>query len=379
MHNLRGEEIPDEKKQMKKRIQPRKALEEFRERPPMREGRRGKLRLDMNESMMGCSPKVREALRRLSSEQISMYPEKESATARIARFFGMSSQQAVLTAGIDDALRLIADVFIERGRSVLLVEPTFPMYRFHAEQRAARIHTLHCDEEMRFPLKEVLRELRRAPAVFFLANPNNPTGALLSRGTLAKLLDAARRTLVVVDEAYFEFSGVTVLPWIARRENLVVTRTLSKAAGLAGLRIGCTFAHEKTARLFKRAQAPFPIGIAALVAAEAALRDARFTRRAVNEITAGREVLQRGLRAMGVRGYASATNFVLADFGPRGPKVIRMLEERGILIRDQSSSIGRAGFARITAGTPSQMRRFLAELARVLARVRRALPAPPNG
>lgn len=338
----------------------------------MIEGRRGKLRLDMNESMTGCSPKVREALRRLSSDEISMYPERENATARIARFFGASPKQTVLTAGIDDALRLIADAFIERGRSVLLVEPTFPMYSFHAEQREARIRSLHCDEEMRFPLNEILGELKKAPTVFFFANPNNPTGTLMDKRALATILDAAERTLVVVDEAYFEFSGSTLLPWITRRENLVVTRTLSKAAGLAGLRIGCIFAHENTARLFKRAQAPFPIGTAAIVAAEAALRDARFTKRAVAEIRRGREILQRGLHTMGVRSFPSFANFVLADFGRSGPEVIGALERRGILIRDQTASIGQPGFARITAGAPSQMRRLLAELRRVLAAVRRA-------
>jgi histidinol-phosphate aminotransferase len=363
---------------MKKRIRPRKALEQFCERPAMLEGRRGKLRLDMNESMAGCSPKVRDALRQLSSEEISTYPEKERATARISHFFGVPPERMILTAGIDDALRLIADVFIERGRGVLLAEPTFPMYRFHAEQREARIHSLHCDEEMRFPLDAVLHALQRAPAIFFLANPNNPTGALVSKRILTKILDAAERTLLVVDEAYFEFAGVTVLPWTARRENLIVTRTLSKAAGLAGLRIGCIFAHETTAKLFKRAQAPFPVGIAPLVAAEAALRDTAFTRQAVREITRGREILQRGLRTMAVRSFPSAANFVLADFGPRGPEVIRTLERRGILIRDQSASIGRPGFVRITAGTPSQMRRFLGELERVLARLKRASHALPS-
>lgn len=338
----------------------------------MLEGRRGKLRLDMNESMMGCSPTVREAMRRLGSEDISMYPEKGGATARIAHFFGATPEQTVLTAGIDDALRLIADVFIERGRKVLLVEPTFPMYRFHAEQREARIHSLHCDDGMRFPLDAVLRALKQGPAIFFLANPNNPTGTLVRKTALETILDAAPQTLVVVDEAYFEFSGVTVLPWITRRKNLVVTRTLSKAAGLAGLRIGCIFAHENMTKLFKRAQAPFPVGIAPLVAAEAALRDAGFTKRAVKEIIRGREILQNGLKAIGVRSFPSAANFVLADFGSCGPKIIESLERRGILVRDQSASVGRAGFARITAGTASQMRRFLTELRRVITNIRRS-------
>ncbi len=351
---------------MKSRIKPRRALEKSRDLPPMLENRRGKLRLDMNESTVGCSPRVRAALRRLEAEAVAMYPEKENATARLAPFFGVTPQELVLTNGIDEGLRLVADVFIERGRGVLLVEPTFSMYRFHAEQRDARIHTVSCGADMQFPLDGVLHALKRPPAVFFLANPNNPTGALLDRRTLAKILDAAERTLVVVDEAYFEFSGVTVLPWIQRRENLVVTRTFSKAAGLAGLRIGCVFAHRETARFLKRAQGPFPIGIAALAAAEAALKDAAFTRRAAAEITRGRTVLENGLRKLGVRVFPSEANFVLADFGPRGPKVIGALARRGILIRDQTATIGRPGFTRITAGTLAQMKRFLRELTRIL-------------
>lgn len=332
----------------------------------MLENRKGLLRLDMNESMGFCSPKVRGALRRLNSEEIAMYPEKENATARIARFYGVSAQEMILTAGIDDGLRLIADVFIERGRTVLLVDPTFPMYHFHAEQREARIHRLLCDDDMRFPLDNVLRALKKGPEVFFLANPNNPTGALLDKRIIERILTAASATLVVVDEAYFEFSGVTVLPWIRQRKNLVVTRTFSKAAGLAGLRIGCLFAHRETAKFLKRVQTPFPIGIAPLVAAEAALKDRAFTRRAAAEIARGREVLADGLHERGVRVFPSAANFVLAEFGARGSQIIHALAKRGILIRDQTASIGRPGFARITAGKPAQMQKFLCELGKLL-------------
>jgi histidinol-phosphate aminotransferase len=350
---------------MKSKIRPRKAIEESRDFPPMLENRKGKLRLDMNESAMGCSSKVHAALRRLSAEDIAMYPEKENATARIAPFFGVNGEELVLTAGIDDALRLIADVFIEHGRTVLLVEPTFPMYRFHTEHRDARIEMLLCDEEMRFPLRDVLRALKRGPAVFFLANPNNPTGALLDEKTLRKILDVATHTLVVVDEAYFEFSSVTVLPWIRRRQNLAVTRTFSKASGLAGLRVGCVFANREITKLLKRAQTPFPVGIAQLAAAEAALGDPGFTRRAAAEILRGRKTLENGLREMGVRVFPSAANFVLADLGAHGTEMIHALAKRGILIRDQSASIGRPGFVRITAGTSAQMRRFLSALRRM--------------
>lgn len=330
--------------------------------PAMRENRKGMLRLDLNENLLGCSPKVRAALRRLSAQEIAMYPEKEAAIARLAPSFGVRPDEMLVFSGIDEALRLIADAYIERGRTVLLVEPTFPMYQFYAEQRDARIRSLRYDSEMRFPLREVLGALRDEPAVFFLANPNNPTGNVLDVRTLGKLLNAATRTLVVVDEAYFEFSGVTMLPQIRRRRNLAVTRTFSKATGLAGLRIGCVFANRDVATILKRAQAPFPIGAPALVAAEAALHDRAFVRRSIKEIQRGRTILELGLSRLDVRTFPSAGNFVLADLGARGSKIIIALERRGILIRDQAGSFGRAGYARITVGMAAQMRKFLRAL-----------------
>ena len=345
---------------------PRRALAEGHDRPRMLENRAGKLRLDMNENLPGCSPKVRAALRRLSAEGLSMYPEKERAVARMAPGFGVHADEMLVVSGIDDGLRLIADVYIDRGRSVLLVEPTFPMYRFYAEQRDAKIRSLRYDREMRFPMREVLRVLRTEPAVFFLANPNNPTGNLLDARTLGTILNAAARTLVVVDEAYFEFSGVTVLPQVRQRRNLAVTRTFSKAAGLAGLRVGCVFAHRDVTTILKRAQAPFPVGTAALAAAEAALKDRAFVRRAVREIRQGRAILERGLSRLGVRVFPSGANFLLVDFGARGPAVVAALKRRDILVRDQAGSFERRGFVRITIGTPKQMRKFLGVLETLL-------------
>jgi len=343
-------------------VTPRRAFAEAPDCAPMPENRASKLRLDLNENLLGCAPKVRAALRRLSAEAIATYPEKKSAIARLAPSFGVREDEMLVAGGIDEALRLIADVFIERGRTVLLVDPTFPMYRFYAEQRDATIRALRYDSKMRFPLRPILVELHARPSVLFLANPNNPTGSLLGMPALGKILNAAPRTLVVVDEAYFEFSGVTIVAWIHRRRNLVVTRTFSKASGLAGLRIGCMFAHREIAKLLKRAQAPFPVGAAALAAAEASLQDRAFVRRTVREIQNGKRILEHGLAGLGVRVFPSAANFVLADFGAHGSAIAAALGRRGILIRDQTSSFGRPGFVRITAGTAAQMRKFLRAL-----------------
>jgi histidinol-phosphate aminotransferase len=329
--------------------------------PPL-EGRTDKLRLDFNENPIGCSPAVRRALARLSAASISAYPEQETVRKEAARHFGVRPDELLLSNGTDEALSLVVNVFVEAGDRVLLVEPTYAMYRFYSELAGAQIVALRYDEKMRFPWNEVLAELRRGPRVFFLPNPNSPTGHLLSRAELRRILKGAPRTMVVVDEAYFEFSGVTVIPWIRRYENLIVTRTFSKTCGLAGLRLGCLFVHRELAAQMHKAQSPYPVNVAALAAAEAAMRDRAFISRTVREVVRGREELRKGLAKLGVRCFPSAGNFVLAYFGDRAKSVVTALERKGILVRDRSSDFGGEGYVRITLGTLTQTRRLLREL-----------------
>ncbi len=323
------------------------------------EGRAGKLRLDFNENTMGCSPAALRALRRMSSDQLAIYPEYEAASRRLARRFAVRPSEMLFTNGVDDALRLLMDTFVEPGNTVLLPEPTFTMYRFYAEIAGARVVAERYDADMRFPLQPILRALRRSPRLLCLANPNNPTATLLDQAALARILDAAPRTLVLVDEAYYDFSGVTVLPWIRRRHNLVVSRTFSKALGLAGLRLGTLFARADLAGAMRRVCTPFPVNSAALVAAEAAMGDRRFLQRYVQQVKESRWHLAQGLERLGARVFPSAANFLLVDFGPGGGRLVRRLAKRNILLRDRAGEIGRDGFVRVTVGTPAQTRVLL--------------------
>jgi len=333
--------------------------------PPL-EGRTDKLRLDFNENPIGCSPAVRRALAKLSAASISAYPEQETVRRKVARHFGVRPEELLLTNGTDEALSLVVHTFVESGDRVLLVEPTYAMYRFYSELAGARLVAPRYDAEMCFPWNNVLAALRAGPRVFFLPNPNSPTGNLLSTRELRRILDAARRTMVVIDEAYFEFSGVTVIPWIRRYKNLIVTRTFSKTAGLAGLRLGCILVHREMAATMRKAQSPYPVNAAALVAAEAAMRDRAFIARTVREIRRSRGEFARGLARLGVRCFPSAGNFVLAYFGQRAKPIVAALARKGILVRDRSSDFGGEGYVRITLGTLAQTRRLLRELEHLL-------------
>jgi histidinol-phosphate aminotransferase len=322
------------------------------------EGRSDKLRLDFNENTTGCSPAVRRALAKLTTKQLAMYPEYQTPTRRIARYFGVHPEELLLTNGGDDALRVFFDTFVESGSSILICEPTFPMYRYYAEIYGARISVLHYGSEMEFPLEGVIAALRKRPRVLFIANPNNPTGTLLQKKELRRIFKGATHTAVVIDEAYAEFSGFSVVRWIKDYPQLFVARTFSKGTGLAALRLGAVIACKESLALVRRAMPPFPVNLAALVAAEAALGDSKTMLGYLNEVKRLRVALATELKKLSVKTYLSAGNFLLANFGPSGPKLFRTLEKRGILLRERGRDIG-PGFVRISIGTSSEMKRLL--------------------
>jgi histidinol-phosphate aminotransferase len=343
---------------MKVSLPVRKAILNRRTYEAPAEGRWGKIRLDFNENTTGCSTAALAALRRLSGKELAMYPEYQAPTKVLARYFGVEPKELLLTNGGDDALRVFFDTFVEPGGHILICEPTFPMYRYYAEIAGAHVDALHYTREMECPLPAVLKALRAKPGVFFLANPNNPTGTLVDKAAIEKILKAAPQTAVVLDEAYADFSGVTGVRWIRRHPNLFIAKTFSKAAGLAGLRLGAVIAQRESLALVRRALPPFPVNVAALAAAVAAVRERRTIQRYIRETKRLREWFANELIRRNVRVFPSAGNFLLADFGNAGPALFRRLVRHGILIRERSKDLG-PGFARITIGTQKELQALL--------------------
>ena len=343
---------------MKPKLPIRQAILDRRTYEAPAEGRLGKIRLDFNENTAGCSPAVLRALAKITPQQFAMYPEYLTLTKRLARYFRVRPAELMLTNGGDDALRVFFDAFVDAGSRILICEPTFPMYRYYAEIFGARIEVERYGSEMEFPLPGICAALSTKPRVLFIANPNNPTGTLLQPDTIKKILKAATHTAVVIDEAYVEFSGATVTPWINRYPNLFSARTFSKAAGLAALRLGAVIACEKSLALLRRAMPPFPINIAALIAAQAAVQDRATIRRYVSTVKRLRSWFASELKKLGVIVYPSAGNFLLANFGPSGPALFARLERQDILLRDRGRDMG-PGFVRITIGTEKEMQQLL--------------------
>lgn len=343
---------------MKVQLPTRQAILDRRTYEPPGEGRAGKLRLDFNENTAGCSPAVQRALAKLKPKLLSMYPEYERGTRRLARHFKVAPEELLLTNGGDDALRLFFDAFIDAGTSAVICEPTFPMYRYWGEVAGAKIEVQRYGPAMEFPLEGVLQALTLRPRVLFVCNPNNPTGTLLDKSVIETILKTASHTAVVVDEAYAEFSGVTVVPWIRQYPQLFVARTFSKAAGLAGLRLGAVIACAESLAVLRRATAPFPVNVAAVAAAEAAVGDSKTMKLYVKNIHRTRVWFENELRTLGVKTYPSAGNFLLADFGPGASEMCAQLLKQGVLLRDRAKDIG-PGIVRVSIGTQKEMERLL--------------------
>ncbi len=332
---------------------------------PPTSGREGKIRLDFNENTVGASPRVAERLReRITREALAVYPEYDEIRPRLARHFGVSEDQLVLTNGTDEAIQLLVNAYVEPGGDVLLLRPSYAMYRFYCEVAGAAIRELdYRKEDLAFPMDEFLAAIRPDTRAILIANPNNPTGTGISADEVRAILDRAPEAAVLIDEAYYEFSGVTALGLLGGYSNLFVSRTFSKVYGLAALRLGCLLTQAGNAAVLRKCQSPYSVNGVAVLAAGAAIEDREYIEDYVKQSLAARELLYEGFAARGIRYYRSEANFVLFDAGDRAAEICRALAERGVLVRDRSYEL--PGCVRVTAGTPEQVRRFFAALEEV--------------
>ena len=340
---------------------PRKAVQKMAPYTPPTGSRAGKLRLDFNENTVGCSPRVLEAITaHLSAGQLSMYPEYVATMQELAAFFEVSCEEFTMTNGTDEAIQLFVNTFVDPGADVLALKPSYPLYRFYLEVADAAIREVDYRAGFEFPVAGLIAAIRPETRAIFISNPNNPTGGGIGFDEVMRIVNAAPHAAVLIDEAYFEFSGVTALGCIRSNPNLFVSRTFSKVYGMAGLRCGCLFSAAENVRWMRKAQSPFSVNVLALIAARAAVADREYAANYVAEVLAAREMACDGLAKLGIPFFPSHSNFVLFDAGERAIPIRDALRERGILVRDRSYEI--RGCVRLTIGTRQQIARFLEEM-----------------
>ncbi len=333
-------------------------------RPPLT-GRKGKIRLDLNENTAGPSPRVLEALSLLSPYDIASYPDNTDAYARLARQFHLSESQILITNGGEEAIRLVLDAFAGPDAEVVLPVPTFQMFRFYLDLCGIKVHEVPARDGFAFPVSDITSALSPAVKVVFLSTPNHTTGRAIPLDEIRQVLEVAGKhgSIVLVDEAYYDFHGQTSLPWLDEFPHLVVVRTFSKAYGLGGLRAGLMFGHADTMKVLGKVQSPYTVNRAAVVALGAALSDQVYINRHVQSVHAQRRALESLLRdTLKLSVVPSDANFLVVDFGDRRQEVFEGLQAEGILVRDISTRPRLEGCLRIGMGSASEMAALAAAL-----------------
>ena len=332
-------------------------------------GREG-LRLDLNESTAGCSPRVLARLRELTANDVGYYREREPMEAVVAAHLGLNPEEVLLTNGVDEGIHLLCETFLEPGDEVVLPVPTFTMYEPTAGATGARVVNVAAGEGFRFPYSDLAARINPRTRLIAIANPNNPTGTVAPPDELLEIARRAPDAAVLIDEAYFEFYGKTLIgEWRSSLPNLFVARTFSKAYGMAGLRLGILAGSAGHIAVARRVTSPFNVNAVALACLPAALADAEYVRAYVQLVRQGREELQRELVRWGIQCWESQANFVLAKIGSAHVAFVEGMEKRGILVRDRSSEAGCKGCVRISVGATEHTLQLLKALRETLAAI----------
>ncbi len=343
-----------------------RAIKEYH--PPL--GDRNALRLDFNENTFECSPRVREVLGRIAARDLTRYPEREPVEAVVARYLDLEPEQVVLTNGVDEAIHVLFEAFLDAGDELLLPVPTYTMYEVYASATDAHVVTVQAADDLAFPFKRLVEAITPRTKIIAIANPNSPSGSACTREQILELARCAPHAVVLVDEAYFHFHGETVADLIGAVPNLALARTFSKAYGLAGLRIGVLAAPAELMTWVRRVLSPYSVNSVALACLPAALEDTAYLDWYTGEILAARAEFEAALDTAKVRRWPSCANFVLVDIGPKHAEFVRLMTAAGVLIRDRSSDPGCNGRVRITIGTREQMQLAVAALNNTLAALR---------
>jgi histidinol-phosphate aminotransferase len=238
--------------------------------------------------------------------------------------------------------------------------PTFGYYAPCAQQQGMVIDEIPYLEDLRFPLEAMARRLEARPRLVFVCNPNNPTGTLVAPDAIVALARSSPQTLVVVDELYVAFTGQSVLPAALELPNVAVLHSLSKAAGIAALRLGFAVGHPTIVERLRRVTGPYDINMFAVVAAKAALSDASHMREYVAEVLAAKAWTTDELRRLGVRCAGEGGNYLLVWPPADCEDVVQALRDAGILVRSMAGKPLIDGSFRLTIGTREHMRRFVA-------------------
>ncbi len=323
------------------------------------------LRLHQNENTGGCSPQVLAALASLSSQQVGFYPPYEAATRACANYLGVEPDRLSLLNGLDEGIMAVAVSYLRprpgsETPEAIIPEPAFEIFAFDTEVVGGRPIRVEPNADFSFPLDRVLDEITAHTRVVFITSPNNPTGVLTPLESIRTVAARVPKDAIVfVDEAYAEFSGITIIPELDRLPNVVVGRTFSKAFGLAGLRVGAITGRPDALEPIRLVVPVYSVNIAAVVAVQAALDDLAYMEHYKAQVEQSKALLYAACDRLGLRYWKSAANFVLVNAGERADRLVQGAAARGIYVRNRSKEPGLEGCLRVGAGIVAHTERCI--------------------
>jgi histidinol-phosphate aminotransferase len=325
------------------------------------------VKLASNENPRGVGPRTRAAIEAAFGD-IARYPDGNGYELKLAlsKRYGVDMSNVVLGNGSNDVLELVALAFLGPGLSAVYSQHAFAVYPLATQARGARAIVVPA-REFGHDVEAMAAAIAGDTRVVWIANPNNPTGTLVASERLeAFVRRVPERVIVVIDEAYNEYLHANLrsptVAWLKRHPNLVITRTFSKAYGLAGLRVGYALAHPQVADVMNRVRQPFNVNGVALAAAVAALNDMEFVARSYADNLQGMRQIEEGARALGLEWIPSYGNFITIRVG-RAAEIYKRLLKRGVIVRPVGGAYQLPEHLRVTIGTAEENERFLAALA----------------
>jgi histidinol-phosphate aminotransferase len=318
------------------------------------------VKLDGNENPYGCSPRARRAISRFPYYNYYPDPEQRELRKLLAGYTGVPAERVVMGAGSDELIDNILRLFIKSGDRVINCPPTFGMYQFSTDVCGGRVIAVPRKKDFSADITAIKKAVDRKTRVIFIASPNNPTGNVMPERDVLALVGTGLQ--VVIDEAYYEFSGRTVARLVGTYPNLMVLRTFSKWAGLAGLRVGYGMFPEDIAAAIMKIKQPYNINAAAQAAATASLKDLDYIQGTIKAIIIERGRLMRKLKSLKwLEPYPSEANFILCRVGPEAKAIWQYLKGKGIFIRYFDNPVLK-DYIRISIGKPEHTDRVIEAL-----------------
>lgn len=329
----------------------------------------GALRLHLNENTSGCSPAVLDAIRRVTAQEIAVYPDYSELMSECVRYLGVDASRIALTNGLDEGLlsAVIASFRPDASGPVIpegiIVLPAFEMYAIQIRAAGGHVVAVPSGDDFEFPTEALLRAVTPRTRIIFLTSPNNPTGLLVPHDALRQIArQVPPQVIVVLDEAYYEFCGETFVPELREYPNVIVGRTFAKAHGLAGLRAGCLVGDSHTLEPIRNVIPPFNVSVLTAAGWLAALRDGSHLSWYQKQVADSKRLVYKACDRLQLKYWNSQGNFVLIRVGDTAPAIVSALTAQGILIKDRSREHGCDGCVRMTAGVVEHTERALAAL-----------------